>query len=132
MSYQQYQAYQNNSVETASPSELTLMLYNGCIKFIKQAKKAIDEGNIQDRNNYIQRAQNIIRELMVTLDQDAPIAQEIMPLYDFVHYNLTQGNVNNNKEALQEAEDIVVDFRDTWKEVIKQERKRTYGQGTNA
>ncbi|PWU69285.1 MULTISPECIES: flagellar export chaperone FliS [Gracilibacillus] len=128
----QYQAYQNNSVTTATPGELTLMLYNGCLKFIKQARKAIEENNHQVRNEYIQKSQNIIRELMVTLNPEATISQEMLPLYDFAYQSLTQANVHNDLERLSEAEEIIRQFRDTWKEVIQTERRRQYGQGAKA
>ena len=62
-----YQSYQQNSVNTASPGELTLMLYNGCLKFITLAKKAMKAGNVQDKNTNLIKAQNIIHEFMVTL-----------------------------------------------------------------
>ena len=71
------QAYQNNSVETASPGELTLMLYNGCIKFIKAGRKAMENKEIEKKNLNIQKAQNIIQELMVTMNQDYAVSQEI-------------------------------------------------------
>lgn len=131
MAKQPYQAYQNNSVNTASPGELTLMLYNGCLKFMKQAKKAMEEKDHETKNTMIQKTQNIIRELMVTLDTNTPIAKEIMPLYDFVYHALTQANVQNDVTMLEQAREIMTDFRDTWKEVIKQDRIRQYGQGVN-
>ncbi|WP_342039389.1 flagellar export chaperone FliS [Gracilibacillus kekensis] len=132
MAYQQYQAYQNNSVNTASPGELTLMLYNGCLKFIKHAKKAIEEKDYQNKNIMIQKTQDIVRELMVTLDQNTPITKEIMPLYDYVYHALTQANIHNDLEQLEQARSILEDFRNTWKEVIKKERIRQHGQGVNA
>ncbi|MGN8648390.1 flagellar export chaperone FliS [Gracilibacillus sp. HCP3S3_G5_1] len=131
MTYQQYQAYQNNSVNTASPGELTLMLYNGCLKFLKQARQAIEVKDHQRKNEMIQKAQNIIRELMVTLDQEAPIAKQMMPLYDFVYHALTQANIKNDLDQLEQAREIIENFRDTWKEVIKKERIRQHGQGVN-
>src|SRR5690625_6981645 len=76
MSLKQYQAYQNNAVNTASGEELTLMLYNGCIKFIKQAMKAMEEQNFEAKNTNIQKAQNIIQELMLTLDSNVAIRSE--------------------------------------------------------
>ncbi|MFS8652347.1 MAG: flagellar export chaperone FliS, partial [Caldibacillus sp.] len=63
-----YQAYRRNAVNTATPGELTLMLYDGCLKFIRLAKEAINNNDIQAKNTNIQKAQNIITELMVTLD----------------------------------------------------------------
>ncbi|UOQ85192.1 flagellar export chaperone FliS [Gracilibacillus salinarum] len=132
MAYQQYQAYQNNSVNTATPGELTLMLYNGCLKFIKQAKKAMEAEQYETKNEMVKKAQSIIRELMVTLDQESPISKQMLPLYDFAYHALTQANVKNDLEQLDQARDIIEDFRDTWKEVIKQERIRQHGQSINA
>lgn|SRR5690554_6018246 len=132
MANQPFQAYKNNSVNTASPGELTLMLYNGCLSFIKQAKKALEEKDYEKKNNFIQKSQNIIRELMVTLDQEAPIAKQMLPLYDFAHHALKQANIKNDIEQLEDAEDIMRQFRDTWKDVVKQERIRKYGQGVQS
>ncbi|AWI13552.1 flagellar export chaperone FliS [Caldifermentibacillus hisashii] len=121
-----YQAYQENSVLTASPGDLTLMLYNGCLKFLNLAKKAIEEKNITEKNTNLQKAQNIINELMVTLNMDIEISKQMMALYDFVRTKLIEANVKNDLAALEEAESIMTDFRDTWKEVIKLNRQQTY------
>ncbi|WP_077624785.1 flagellar export chaperone FliS [Sediminibacillus massiliensis] len=128
---QQYQAYQSNSVTTASPGELTLMLYNGCLKFIKHGKRGIEEKNIEMKNTNIQKAQNIIHELMVTLDQDAAITKEIMPMYDYINRRLIEANIQNDTEILDEVAGLVTEFRDTWKEVIKVTRQQQYSQGAN-
>ena len=66
-----YQSYKQNAVNTASPGELTLMLYNGCLKFITLAKKAINDGNVEVKNTNLIKAQNIIHEFMVTLNMDS-------------------------------------------------------------
>lgn len=132
MSTQAYQAYQNNSVETASPGELTLMLYNGSLKFMKLAKKGIEEGNIELRNTNIQKAQKIVQELMVTMNPDYSITQEVMPLYDYVNRRLMEANLKNDSTILNEAFEIMTDFRDTWKEVVKQTRQQQFGAGGNA
>ncbi|MEL3958712.1 flagellar export chaperone FliS [Caldifermentibacillus hisashii] len=121
-----YQAYQENSVLTASPGDLTLMLYNGCLKFLNLAKKAIEEKNITEKNTNLQKAQNIINELMVTLNMDIEISKQMMALYDFVRTKLIEANVKNDLAALEEAESIMIEFRDTWKEVIKLNRQQTY------
>ena len=121
-----YQAYQENSVLTASPGDLTLMLYNGCLKFLNLAKKAIEEKNITEKNTHLQKAQNIINELMVTLNMDIEISKQMMALYDFVRIKLIEANVKNDLAALEEAESIMIEFRDTWKEVIKLNRQQTY------
>ncbi|WLR49261.1 flagellar export chaperone FliS [Halobacillus litoralis] len=126
------QAYQNNSVETASPGELTLMLYNGCIKFIRIARKAMENNEIEKKNTNIQKSQKIIQELMITMDQQYAVTQEIMPLYDYVNRRLVEANTKNDVEILDEVEGLVVEFRDTWKQVILESRKMQFGQGGNA
>src|SRR5690606_8417938 len=114
-----YQSYQQNSVNTASPGELTLMLYNGCLKFIHQAKKAIEEKNIEMKNTNIQKAQSIIQELMVTLNMDMEVSKNMMSLYDFMNRRLMEANIKNDASILAEVEGLVTEFRDTWKEVIQ-------------
>ncbi|WLV23975.1 flagellar export chaperone FliS [Aciduricibacillus chroicocephali] len=124
-----HQAYQNNAVNTATGAELTLMLYNGCIKFIKQAKRDMAANHIEGKNTHIQKAQNIIRELMITLDPKVEISKQFAPLYDFMLNRLTEANIQNNEEALDEVMDLAVEFRDTWKQVIQKTRQVTYAQG---
>lgn len=127
-----YQAYRQNAVNTATPGELTLMLYDGCLKFIRLAKEAINQENIEEKNKNIQKAQNIITELMVTLDMKYEISKQIMPLYDFVRSKLIEANVKNSVQSLEEAETIVTEFRDTWKEVIQINRKKQTTNGGQA
>lgn len=122
-----YSSYKQTEVQTKSPGELTLMLYEGCLKFIKRAEKAMDENNIQDKNTNLIKAQNIIRELMVTLNSDVEISKQMMQMYDFILSRLIDANTKNDKQALKEAEQFVTDFRDTWKEVIKLDRQRRHG-----
>ena len=122
-----YNAYKQNSVTTASPGELTLMLYNGCLKFITKAKQAMNEQNIEDKNYNIQRAQAIISELMVTLNMDYDISKQMYPLYEYMNRRLIEANIKNDIAILDEIEGLVIDFRDTWKEVIKINRQQQYG-----
>jgi len=123
-----HQAYQNNAVNTATGAELTLMLYNGCIKFIKQAKKNIAENHIEQKNTNIQKAQNIVRELMITLDPKVEISQQFLPLYEFMLQRLTEANIQNSEAALDDVLELAVEFRDTWKQVIQKTRRQTYAQ----
>ncbi|MGM8212558.1 flagellar export chaperone FliS [Virgibacillus sp. W0430] len=125
----QYEAYQNNAVQTASKGQLTLMLYNGCIKFIKQAMKDIADQNYEKKNKHIQKAQDIIQELMLTLDQEAEISKQLLPLYEYIIYKLQEANIKNEKSSLEEALGFVTEFRDTWKEVLKTAGSQKYAQG---
>jgi len=121
-----YAAYEQNAVMTASPGELTLMLYNGCIKFLNQAKSAMEEKNYEMKNKYIQKAQSIISELMVTLNMDIPVAKHMMQMYDYMNRRLIEANIKNSIEILEEVESFVIEFRDTWKEVIQINRKAQF------
>ena len=127
-----YQSYQQNAVTTASAGDLTLMLYNGCLKFLHLAKKAIQEKDIPTRNTNIQKSQNIIKELMVTLNMDIPISQNLMTLYDYMNHQLIKANIENNIVIIEEVESLVTEFRDTWKEAIVLNRQKQYGQGSQA
>ncbi|SIS43036.1 flagellar export chaperone FliS [Salimicrobium flavidum] len=124
--------YQNNSVETASPGELTLMLYNGCIKFIKAARKAVEHKEIEAKNTNIQKAQAIIRELMVTVNPDYEVSNQLLPLYDYMNRRLMEANIQNDDEILEEVQGLATEFRDTWKEVVKESRKVQHAVGGEA
>jgi flagellar secretion chaperone FliS len=121
-----YNAYKQNSVTTASPGELTLMLYNGCLKFINKAKQAIEVKNIEERNHYVQRSQAIIAELMSTLNMDYDISKQMLPLYEYMNRRLTEANIKNDVSILDEVAGLVAEFRDTWKEVLKITRQQQY------
>lgn len=113
-----YQAYQQNSVMTASPQELTLMLYNGSLKFMKLAKKAMADNNFQEKNTNIIKAQNITQELRVTLDPDAEISKNMEQLYEYMYTRLIEANTKNDVGILEEVEGLMVELRDTWKQVM--------------
>lgn len=124
-----YQSYQTNAVQTASPGELTLMLYNGCLKFIAQAKKAIEDKDIEARNTNLLKAQKIIQELMVTLNMEYEVAKSMMTMYDYIYRRLVEANIKSDMSILEEVEGYVKEFRDTWKQVIQMNRQRQYAQG---
>lgn len=118
-----YEQYKKQSVMTASPGDLTTMLYDGLIKDMKFAIKYIDEMNIKDKNIMLQKAQSIVIELMSSLDMNFEISHQLFNLYEFVLSQLVQANIRNDKEKITESIEIVTELRDTWKEAIKLERK---------
>lgn len=124
-----YQSYQQNSVNTASPGELTLMLYNGCVKFINLAKNAIQSKDIENKHKNILKAQNIVHELMVTLNMDVDVSKNMMSMYDYINRRLIEANIKNDIAILEEVESLVTDFRDTWKQVIQLNRQKQHNQG---
>ncbi|MGI5851671.1 MAG: flagellar export chaperone FliS [Clostridiales bacterium] len=122
-----YQQYQQQSVMTASPGELTLMLYNGCIKFIRQAKLGIEAGDIERANNSIIRCQDILEELMVTLKPEYDISASLSALYDYMYNRLIDANIGKDLSILDEVLEMVTEIRDTWAEAIKINRRLVYG-----
>src|SRR5699024_277026 len=124
-----YQTYQNNAVNTASGGELTLMLYNGCIKFIRRAIQNMNDEQYEAKNKNIQKAQDIIQELMLTLDYKVTISREMMSLYEYMNHRLIEANVKNDARALEEVLQFATEFRDTWKQVLLKARQNQYTQG---
>lgn len=111
--------YQNNAIQTASPAELTLMLYDGAIKFCNIAMMGIEEKDIMKANDNLIKAQKIISELRATLDFKYPVAQEFERVYDYIYRRLVQANIKKDKEILEEALGYIREMRDTWKEVMR-------------
>lgn len=118
-----YQAYQQNSVMTASPQELTLMLYNGSLKFMKMAKRALAEKNFEEKNTNIIKAQNIVQELRITLDLKIEMSAALAQMYEYMYSRLLDANMKNDLEALEEVETLMKDMRNTWKEAMALAKK---------
>ncbi|WNF06283.1 flagellar export chaperone FliS [Brevibacillus borstelensis] len=118
------QTYQSNQVTTANPGELTLMLYNGAIKFIKQAKGAIGEKDIVKAHESCLKVQNILYELISTLNKSYPISREMEKMYDYMLQRMIEANMRKDSSILSEVEDYFVQFRDTWKEAMQLAKKQ--------
>ncbi|MGM0898366.1 MAG: flagellar export chaperone FliS [Bacillota bacterium] len=113
-----YQAYQQNSVMTASPEELTLMLYNGCLKFIKLAKKAMQDKQFEEKNKNLLKAQAIIQELRSTLNPDIALSKELEQLYEYQYNSLVEANMKNDETMLEAVLADVAELRNTWKQAM--------------
>lgn len=113
-----YQTYQQNSVMTASPQELTLMLYNGCLKFMKLAKRAMAENKFEEKNTNLMKAQAIIQEMQITLNREIEVADGMSQLYEYIYNRLIEANMKNDTAILEEAESHVAELRDTWKQAM--------------
>lgn len=113
------QAYGARKVETASPAELTLMLYEGAIKFCNIAMGAIEKKDYEKANINIQKARNIIVELQSTLDHKYKVAEDFDVIYDYIFRKLVDANVKKDTEILEEALNQIRDMRDAWKEIMR-------------
>ena len=112
-------AYKRQQIMTASPAELTLMLYNGAIRFVNESILALEGGDMPKTHNANIKAQNIVREFMVTLDMQYEISQSWASLYEYIHYRLVQGNLKKDREMLVEARGLLTELRDTWHQAMK-------------
>lgn len=117
-------AYKNQQIMTASPEELTLMLYNGAIRFTNESILALEHGDIPKSHAANLRAQDIVREFMATLDMKVELSQNWLALYDYIEYSLIQGNIKKDKTLLENAKSILTDMRDTWSEAMKEARQQ--------
>lgn len=113
------QIYQKNKINTASQAELTLMLYEGAIKFCNLAMVGLENKDIRKTNTNLKKAQRIIDELKVTLDHKYPVAKDFERIYDVIYQNLIWANVRKDKERLEEALTQIREMRDIWKEIMK-------------
>lgn len=116
---QGYAAYANSKIKTASPSELTLMLYEGAIKFCNIAIAGIEENDIEKAHINIMKAERIISEFQATLDHKYPVAEDFDNVYKYLKQRMMEANVKKDKEILEEVLVHLRTMRDTWKEVMK-------------
>ena len=116
---QAYAQYNNSKIMTASPAELSLMLYEGAIKFCNIAILGIEQKNIEKAHINIVKANNIIMEFQITLDRKYPVAQEFGNVYDYIYNRLVEANMKKDKEIIEEVLLHLRGLRDTWKEVMR-------------
>lgn len=117
-----YEAYKVNDIETASGLKLVVMLYGGAIRFCGIASEAIKEKKLDLAHNNIIKAQNIISELLVSLNYDAgDLAQTLSELYLYMHRRLVEANLQKNTEIIAEVIEILENLKAGWDELLKNE-----------
>ncbi|CDD46296.1 putative uncharacterized protein [Firmicutes bacterium CAG:534] len=119
-----YAQYKNSKVLTASPAELTLMLYEGAIKFCNIAIAAIEQKEVEKAHVNIRKAQKIIEHLRVTLDMKYPVAKDFDNMYQYIDRRLLEANISKDPEILKEVLTHLHAIRDTWKEVMRINREK--------
>lgn len=118
-----YAKYRDSKILTASPAELTLMLYEGIIKFINIAITAIGEKDIEQANTNIMKAERIVDHLSATLNDKYPVSKDFQSIYGCIMQALIQGNIRKDVKELERALEYTRMIRDTWKEVMKVSEK---------
>lgn len=119
-----YSQYNNNKVLTASPAELTLMLYEGAIKFCNIAEVAVEQKDIPKAHINIVKVQKIIDYLRQTLDMKYEVAQDFERMYVYLSKRLITANLKKDKAILEEVNMHLHSIRDTWKEVMRINREK--------
>lgn len=114
-----YMQYSNSKVLTATPAELTLMLYEGTIKFCNIAIVGIEQNDVQKAHTNIIKVEKIIDYLRKTLDMKYPVAQDFENIYVYLERRLMEANAKKDAEILKEVKMHLNSVRDTWKEVMK-------------
>ena len=111
--------YRNNQVSTAPKKKLLIMLYDGAIKNLKLAEQAIEDKNNEMANTNIIKAQNIIMELMHTLDFEVggEIANNLYQLYDYMYLKLVRGNIDKDIDGIKEVRKYLEELRNTWSKI---------------
>ena len=127
------EAYKRQQVLTATPEQLTLMLYNGCLKFIGEGIEAVKDKKYESANTSLIKAQRIISEFRLTLNMDYEISHQLFPLYNYVYDRLIEGNMKSDTAPLDEAKEIITELRDAWVGAMKKARaEKNQGKGGNA
>lgn len=114
-----YAQYKNSKILTATPAELTLMLYEGAIKFCNIAIIAIESNEVQKAHANIVKTERIIDHLRMTLDMNYPVAQDFENIYTYLSKRLIEANMSKDKGILKEVHGHLCTVRDTWKEVMR-------------
>lgn len=114
-----YTAYANNRIMTASPAELTLMLYEGAIKFCNIAITAIEKRDVEKAHVNIVKVEDIITEFQSTLNHKYPVAKDFDNVYRYLQDRLVEANLKKDKDILEEILVHLRTMRDTWKEVMR-------------
>jgi len=113
-----YSQYNNSKVMTASPAELSLMLYEGAIKFCNIAIMGIEQNDIEKTHTNIIKAENIILEFRATLNFKYQVANDFENIYKYIYDRLIEANISKDKEIIEEVLEQLRGIRDTWKEVM--------------
>ncbi|GAS84653.1 flagellar export chaperone FliS [Paenibacillus amylolyticus] len=115
-----YEKYKQSSVQTSTPGQLVIMLYDGAIRFTKTGLEGIEARDYSKANVNLGKAQTIISELMSTLNQSYPVAKTLFSLYEYMNYLLIQANIKKETKYGEEVLGYMQELRETWVVASKQ------------
>ncbi|RJX36948.1 flagellar export chaperone FliS [Paenibacillus pinisoli] len=120
-----YQKYQQSSVQTASPEQLILMLYDGAIRFTRTSIEAIEQHDFTKANQNLQKAQRIINELIASLDFQFEVSNKLMSIYEYMLHQLIQANIQKQKAPASEVLAHLIDLKETWSRAMLMQKAGT-------
>ncbi|MDR1158467.1 MAG: flagellar export chaperone FliS [Oscillospiraceae bacterium] len=121
--------YRQQHAMTAGPGELTLMLYDGCLKNIKRMQLHLRDRDVEKANEASLKAQAILSELMRTLDMQYEVSQGLYPLYEYMLRELVTANVKKDIGQTDVVLELLGDLRDTWQQAVRLNRQQMMGTG---
>lgn len=114
-----YAKYKEMQVTTASPGQLLLMLYDGAIRFCREAEAALTEGQLEESHRLLLRAQDVVTELRSTLNLEAgPVAQNLDSLYEYMQRQLIEANIKKAAQPAQEVAELLAGLREAWEQAV--------------
>ncbi len=114
-----YKAYQQNSVQTAAPGQLVVMLYDGAVRFTKAGIDGIQRRQYAVANTNLKKAQSVIHELIAALNPEVPISRDLGRIYEYMLHCLIQANVKKDAGKAEEVLRHLQDLREAWKQILK-------------
>lgn len=114
-----YQQYQVNSIMSASPERLLIMLFDGALKFLRLARVSIEKKDIEGANYNLCKVQDIILELKQSLNMEIELSEDLAKLYDFIYNQLMEANIKKDTSLLEPLESMLTDLKETWQEAYK-------------
>jgi flagellar protein FliS len=119
-----YERYRQVQLETASPLELIVKLYDGAIRFVTLAAKALEKSDYAAANTWLLRAQDIIDELNYNLNMDTgEIARNLRDLYLYFNKTLMEANVKKDGSNLKAVIDLLTSLRNAWMQINMEHRR---------
>lgn len=121
--------YKSQQIQTASQEQILILLYEGAIRFLKLAKTALAEKNLEKFHNNIIKTQRILMEFMSTLDVETggDMAKNLFNLYEYLHYRLIQANLKKDVTMMDEVLEHLQELKSTWEsaiDLVKQEEAK--------
>lgn len=122
------QHYKEQSVNTMTPNELLLLLYDELVKDLLRCGLALDKQEYELMEAAADKSIDIIRYLDDTLDDQYPISQELHKLYDYFGYQLARVKIGRNKQVLDQVRPMIMDLRDTFRQADKNVAEEAEGK----